>query len=79
MLNDPALKRMAQRLNATPAQVALAWLLRQELLTAIPKAATPSHVRENRGALDIRLSERDLAELDLAFPPPDGPQPLEML
>jgi diketogulonate reductase-like aldo/keto reductase len=79
MLNHPVLTRMAQRLNATPAQVALAWLLRQELLTAIPKAATPRHVRETRGALDVRFSDRDLAELDLAFPPPDGPQPLEML
>jgi diketogulonate reductase-like aldo/keto reductase len=79
MLDNPVLKRMAHRLNATPAQVALAWLLRQELLTAIPKAATPRHVRENRGALDVRFSDRDLAELDLAFPPPDGPQPLEML
>jgi diketogulonate reductase-like aldo/keto reductase len=79
MLNDPVLTRMAHRLNATPAQVALAWLLRQELLVAIPKAATPRHVRENRGALDVRFSDRDLAELDLAFSPPDGSQPLEML
>ena len=79
MLNDAVLKRMAQRLNATPAQVALAWLLRQELLIAIPKAATPRHVQQNHGALDIRFSERDLAELDLAFPLPNGPQPLEML
>jgi hypothetical protein len=36
-------------------------------------------VRENYAALDIRLSEQDLAELDVAFPPPDGPKPLEML
>jgi diketogulonate reductase-like aldo/keto reductase len=79
MLHHPVLKRIAQRLHATPAQVALAWLLRQELLIAIPKAATPRHVRENHGALDIRFTEGDLAELDLAFPPPDGPRPLEML
>jgi diketogulonate reductase-like aldo/keto reductase len=79
MLHDPVLKRMAQRLDATPAQVALAWLLRQELLIAIPKAATPKHVRENHGALDIRFTEGDLAELDLAFPPPDGPRPLDTL
>jgi diketogulonate reductase-like aldo/keto reductase len=79
MLHDPVLKRVAQRLNATPAQVALAWLLRQELLVAIPKAATPRHVRENHGALDIRFTDEDLAELDLAFPPPDGPRPLETL
>ena len=79
MLHDAVVKRMARRLNATPAQVALAWLLRQELLIAIPKAATPRHVRENHGALDIRFTEGDLAELDRAFPPPDGPRPLEML
>ena len=79
MLHEPGLKRVAQRLNATPAQVALAWLLRQELLIAIPKAATSRHVRENHGALGIRFSQRDLAELDLAFPPPNGPRPLEML
>jgi diketogulonate reductase-like aldo/keto reductase len=79
MLHDPVLKRVAQRLNATPAQVALAWLLRQELLVAIPKAATPRHVRENHGALDIRFTDEDLAELDLVFPPPAGPRPLETL
>ena len=79
MLRHPVLRRMARRLNATPAQVALAWLLRQELLIAIPKASTPGHVRENHGALDIRFTEEHLAELDRAFPPPDGPQPLDML
>jgi len=49
----------------------------------IPREDAPRsrrrHVRENHGALDIRFSEQDLAELDLAFAPPDGPQPLEML
>ena len=79
MLGHPVLRQLAQRLNATPAQVALAWLLRQELLVAIPKAATPEHVRENYAALDLRFTDRDLAELDRAFPPPDGPRPLEML
>ena len=46
---------------------------------AIPKAGDPLHVQENRAALDVRLSERDLADLDRAFPPPAGPRPLEMI
>ncbi|HEV7366682.1 MAG TPA: aldo/keto reductase [Gemmatimonadales bacterium] len=79
MLKHPVLRKIATRHGVTPAQVALAWLLRQELLCAIPKAATPEHVRENRAALEVRLTDQDLAELDRAFPPPDGPRPLEML
>jgi diketogulonate reductase-like aldo/keto reductase len=79
MLKHPVLRKVATRHGATPAQVALAWLLRQELLCAIPKAGTPEHARENRAALEVRLTDQDLAELDRAFPPPDGPRPLEML
>jgi len=59
--------------------VALAWLLRQEGILAIPKAATPAHLHDNRAALDLRLTDEDLATLDAAFPPPKGPQPLQML
>ncbi|HYG87447.1 MAG TPA: aldo/keto reductase [Azospirillum sp.] len=79
MLRHAGLSRVAQRRGATPAQVALAWLLRQEGVIAIPKAASTAHVRENRAALDLRLDEQDLADLDRAFPPPRSPQPLEML
>jgi len=57
----------------------LAWVLRQPGVIAIPKAATPAHVQQNRAALDLRLTPEDLAQLDQAFPPPDGPQPLEMI
>jgi diketogulonate reductase-like aldo/keto reductase len=59
--------------------VALAWVLRQDGVNAIPRAGTPAHVRENRAALDLRLTEQDFAALDRAFPPPTGPRPLEML
>jgi diketogulonate reductase-like aldo/keto reductase len=79
MLKHPVLRKVAGRHGATPAQVALAWLLRQDLMIAIPKAATPDHVRQNRAALDISLTDPDLVELDRTFPPPDGPRPLEML
>jgi diketogulonate reductase-like aldo/keto reductase len=79
LLTHPELKRIARTHAATPAQVALAWVLREPGVMAIPKAGTVAHVRENRAALDLRLTAEDLASLDRAFPPPDGPQPLEML
>ncbi len=79
MLRHPALAKVAARHGATPAQVGLAWVLRQDGVMAIPKAGRPEHVRENRAALDLRLTADDLAELDRAFPPPARPQPLEML
>jgi diketogulonate reductase-like aldo/keto reductase len=79
LLNAPVLRTVAQRHEATPAQIALAWLLRQEQVIAIPKASSPAHVRENHAALGVQLTEQDLAELDRAFPPPDEATPLEML
>jgi diketogulonate reductase-like aldo/keto reductase len=79
MLNHPVLQRVAVKHKVTPAQVALAWLLRQDGLNVIPKARVLAHVRENYAALDLDLTERDLVDLDRAFPPPTGPRPLEML
>ena len=72
MLGNQVLAEVARRRGATPAQVALAWLLRREGTIVIPKASRPEHVRENRGALDVRLAEEDLTALDHAFPPPRG-------
>jgi len=79
LLHDRTLAEIAHRRNATPAQVALAWLLRQEGVIVIPKAARLEHVRDNRGALDVALTEEDLAALDRAFPPPKGKRSLGML
>ncbi|MCP1908887.1 diketogulonate reductase-like aldo/keto reductase [Bradyrhizobium elkanii] len=76
VLRDVTLKTIAARLGATPAQVALAWVLRQDGVCAIPQSGKPEHVRENRGALDVRLTPQDLADLDETFPPPDRKQPL---
>jgi diketogulonate reductase-like aldo/keto reductase len=70
MLTDSSLVEVARRHGATPAQVALAWLLRRAGTIVIPKAARLEHVRENRGAADIALSAEDLAAIDQAFPPP---------
>jgi diketogulonate reductase-like aldo/keto reductase len=79
LLRDRVLTAVAMRHRATTAQIALAWALRQPDIMVIPKAATLEHVRENRAALDIRLTDRDLAELDRNFPPPRRPRPLELL
>ena len=79
LLHDRTLTEIARRRNATPAQIALAWLLRQENIIVIPKAARLEHVRDNRGALDVALTEEDLAALDRAFPPPKGKSSLGML
>lgn len=79
MLRNPALAEVARRHGATPAQIALAWLLREEGTIVIPKASRPEHVRENRGALDVALTAEDLAAIDRAFPPPTGKTSLGML
>lgn len=79
LLRDRTLTGVAIRHRATPAQIALAWVLRQSDMMVIPKASTEAHVRENRAALDIKLTDQDRSELDRGFPPPKGPRPLELL
>src|SRR2546423_5754868 len=79
LLGHRALVAVAQAHDATPAQVALAWVMRESGVIAIPKAGTIAHVKENRAALHLRLTKDDLAALDRAFPPPAGARPLEML
>lgn len=74
-----ALRTVAARHSVSELQAALAWVLRQPGVIAIPKAARVSHVRENRAALDLTLTDDDLRELDVAFPPPQRAQTLEML
>jgi diketogulonate reductase-like aldo/keto reductase len=76
MLVEPSLAEVARRHAASPAQVALAWLLHQGDTVVIPKAARAEHVRENRGAADLRLSAEDLALIDRTFPPPRRESPL---
>jgi len=79
LLNKRALKQVAGSRGVTPAQVALAWVLHQGGVVAIPKAARAEHVRENRAALDLALTADELSELDRAFPRPKAARPLEML
>jgi diketogulonate reductase-like aldo/keto reductase len=79
LLRHPALQPVAKRARATPAQVALAWVLRDERVVAIPKAVDAEHVKANRAAADLRLDAAVLAELDRAFPPPRRKTALAML
>lgn len=79
ILGNAVLRRVAERHGATPAQIALAWVIRQPGVVAIPRASSPEHVRENAAALNIGLSAPDLQEIDGAFPPPAERQPLEMI
>jgi diketogulonate reductase-like aldo/keto reductase len=79
LLNNPKLREVAADLSATPAQVALAWVLRQEQVIAIPKAGSVAHVQENRVAAELQLSTSNLAALEAAFPRPSKRIPLEML
>ncbi|MDG6093846.1 aldo/keto reductase [Acetobacter sp. AN02] len=84
LLRHEALATVAKRHktssgDATPAQIALAWVLRRPGVIAIPKASSGAHLRQNAAAVEIRLSDDDLAVLDKAFPPPSRRVPLEMI
>lgn len=76
-LDHPSLISIAQQHTATPAQIAIAWLIQQGVIV-IPKASNPIHIKENRDALDIVLTAEDIDLLDQAFPPPARQIPLAM-
>jgi diketogulonate reductase-like aldo/keto reductase len=77
LLRSRELAKLAEKHGATLAQIALAWVLRQKNMIAIPKTGSEAHARENHGALDVRLDAGDLDALDRAFPPPRKKKPLE--
>lgn len=79
LLNDPTLRQIALKHQATPAQIALAWVVSHPGILAIPKAGTLTHVTENYGSLAIHLDEEDYRLLNEAYPAPDEKIPLEML
>jgi aldehyde reductase len=79
LLRHPDLRLLAEKRGVTPAQLALAWLLRRDQIISIPKASSRAHVEENFAALEYRFDAETLAEFDRLFPPPDSATPLEML
>jgi len=79
LLGHPALAKIAAAHGVSPAQVALAWLMRQDDVIVIPKSSRVGHIDDNLAALDLTLTDDDLAALDRAFPPPRRATPLDML
>ncbi len=79
LLRHKGVKDIAAKLGITAAQLALAWVLRQEDVIAIPKASRVAHVEDNFGAADLELSPETLKELDHLFPAPTRSRPLEIL
>jgi 2,5-diketo-D-gluconate reductase B len=63
LAREPELRRIAERMDRTPLQVALRWLIQQGPVGAIPKASNRGHLRENLGALGFELSPGDMATI----------------
>ncbi len=79
LLRHRALAAIAARHGATPAQVALAFVLAKPGVIAIPKAGDPAHVKANAEAAALTLTPEDMKELDAAFPPPKRKRSLAMI
>ncbi|MEZ5650945.1 MAG: aldo/keto reductase [Burkholderiaceae bacterium] len=79
LTDDATLAAIGRRHGASAAQVAIAWLLSRPQVIAIPKAARPEHVDANLEAAGLSLTAQDLAEIDDAFPPPAGKEPLTIV
>ncbi len=80
LLDDTTLDEIAETKGVTPAQLAIAWVLRAlpDGILAV-KASTVAHVEQNAAARDVDFTDGELAALDAAFPAPTQPTPLEML
>ena len=79
LLREPRLRALAARIERSPAQLALAWILSRDKVIAIPKAGQLAHIDENFAAAEWTLDAPVLVELDKLFPPPRRASPLEML
>jgi len=63
-LDVPEVQAVAERHDATPAQVCLAWLLSKANVAAVPKASSEAHIRNNLAAMELELDEEDVARID---------------
>ena len=79
LIGDPVLSQLAEKHSVTDLQIALAWVLAQDNIIAIPKSVEPMHIDQNIAALNIKLDTEDIVLLDTAFPAPKGPSHLEMI
>ena len=76
LVGASTLTAIAEKHSATPAQIALAFVLAHDNVLAIPKASSPRHLKANAAALDLHLDAEDLHAIDQAFSPPRSPIPL---
>jgi 2,5-diketo-D-gluconate reductase B len=60
----PAIEAVADKHDATPAQVSIAWLLAKDNVAVIPKASSEEHMRDNLAAQELELVEEDIARID---------------
>mgnify|MGYP001593334253 len=79
LLKNPVLQDIAARHDATPAQICLAWVLRNKGVIAIPKAVKPEHIRLNAAAAQLTLTAEDLHAIDSAWPAPTRKRVLAMV
>lgn len=79
LFENQIVKDLAEKYDASPAQVLLAWCMRSNHVIAIPKAASLNHVLENAKSNTLSLSQEDLAQLDVAFPKPSKKLPLDIV
>ncbi|MBY5823999.1 aldo/keto reductase [Rhizobium leguminosarum] len=79
ILHHPELIRIAKAYQATPAQLALAFLLERDGVIVIPKTSNAERAAENRDCVSLDITDDDWDALDAAFPPPTKKKPLEML
>ncbi|WP_199478477.1 aldo/keto reductase [Peribacillus saganii] len=79
LLSDPTIQDIADKYNAQPLQIALAWTIRSNSVIAIPKAVQEEHVFANAEAAMIELVEEDLKRLDQVFPKPTRKMPLDII
>jgi diketogulonate reductase-like aldo/keto reductase len=78
ILENKTVNEIAESRGVSPATVALAWVLRQEQVMAIPKTSKKARVKEFRDALDLTLNVYELQGLDKAFPVQEKRTPLAM-
>ena len=78
LFGNTVLKRIAEKYGATPAQIALAWAIRDGQTIAIPRTGRKEHALLNAGADEIALTAEDYAEIDRAFLPPTRKEPLHI-
>ncbi len=79
LAGDHVFASVGRRHGITATQAALAWVMRDGNVMAIPKSVDPAHVRENCATPAVRFTAGDLAEIDAAYPPPQGPTSLAVV